>query len=102
MLDELENLVKELVGTCKNDQEKRNEELLSAMGVHSEKLAIAFGLLNTRRETKIIVIKNLRICENCHMFIKLVSKVVDRQFIVRDATRFHHFRNGICSCKDFW
>ncbi len=102
LLDELENLLKELVGTSKNDQERRNEELLSGMGVHSEKLAIAFGLLNTRLGTEIVVIKNLRICENCHLFIKLVSKVVDRQFVVRDATRFHHFRNGTCSCKDFW
>uniref|UniRef100_A0A2N9GLL0 DYW domain-containing protein n=1 Tax=Fagus sylvatica TaxID=28930 RepID=A0A2N9GLL0_FAGSY len=102
MSDELENLVKELVETYKNDQERRNEELLSGMGVHSEKLAIAFGLLNTRLGTEIVVIKNLRICENCHLFIKLVSKVVDRQFVVRDATRFHHFRNGTCSCKDFW
>jgi pentatricopeptide repeat protein len=102
MLDELENLVKELVETYKNDQERRNEELLSGMGVHSEKLAIAFGLLNTRPGTEIIVIKNPRICENCHLFIKLVSKVVDRQFVVRDATRFQHFRNGTCSCKDFW
>jgi hypothetical protein len=102
LLDELENLLKELVGTSKNDQERRNEELLSGMGVHSEKLAIAFGLLNTRPGTEIIVIKNPRICENCHLFIKLVSKVVDRQFVVRDATRFQHFRNGTCSCKDFW
>ena len=102
MLDELENLVKELVGSYKNDQERRNEEILSGMGVHSEKLAIAFGLLNTRPGTEIVVIKNLRICENCHLFIKLVSKIVDRQFVIRDATRFHHFRNGTCSCKDYW
>ncbi|XP_041028868.1 putative pentatricopeptide repeat-containing protein At3g11460, mitochondrial [Juglans microcarpa x Juglans regia] len=102
MLDDLENLVKELGGFYKNDRERRNEELMSGMGVHSEKLAIAFGLLNTRPGTEIVVIKNLRICENCHQFIKLVSKVVDRQFVVRDATRFHHFKNGTCSCKDYW
>lgn len=103
MLDELENVVKEHVGFYKNDQERRsNEEVQSGMRVHSEKLAIAFGLLNTRPGTEIVVIKNLRICENCHLFIKLVSKTVDRQFVVRDATRFHHFRNGTCSCKDYW
>eukprot|EP00257_Ricinus_communis_P027689 XP_025015103.1 putative pentatricopeptide repeat-containing protein At3g11460, mitochondrial [Ricinus communis] len=101
MLDELEILVKELDGFNKNDQERRHE-LLNGTSVHSEKLAIAFGLLNTIEGSQIVVIKNLRICGDCHLFIKLVSKIVSHQFVVRDATRFHHFRNGICSCKDYW
>lgn len=100
MLDELENIVKEQ--SNKDVQKRRNEEPLTGTGMHSEKLAIAFGLLNTMPGTEIVVIKNLRVCENCHLFIKLVSKIVDRQFVVRDATRFHHFRNGACSCKDYW
>ncbi|XP_021766539.1 putative pentatricopeptide repeat-containing protein At3g11460, mitochondrial [Chenopodium quinoa] len=70
--------------------------------LHSERLAIAFGLLNTLPGAEIVVIKNLRVCEDCHLFIKLVSKTVDRLIVVRDATRFHHFRNGACSCKDYW
>ncbi|CAL5350664.1 unnamed protein product [Camellia sinensis] len=102
MLDRLEVLVKELGGSKKHDQERRNEELISGMGVHSEKLAIAFGLLNTGVGTEIVVIKNLRICVDCHLFIKLVSKVVDRQFVVRDATRFHHFKDGTCTCNEYW
>ncbi|KAG5243983.1 pentatricopeptide repeat-containing protein [Salix suchowensis] len=100
-LNELENLVKDLDGCKKNDHERR-EEYLNSMGVHSEKLAVAFALLNTRKETEIIIIKNLRICGDCHLFIKMVSKIVDRQFVVRDATRFHHFKNGFCSCKEYW
>lgn len=100
-LNELENLVKDLDGCKKNDHERR-EEYLNCMGVHSEKLAVAFALLNTRKETEIIIIKNLRICGDCHLFIKMVSKIVDRQFVVRDATRFHHFKNGFCSCKEYW
>ncbi|KAA8516729.1 hypothetical protein F0562_016765 [Nyssa sinensis] len=102
MLDRLEDLVKELDGTKKNDQEKRTEELISGLGVHSEKLAIASALLNTGVGTEILVIKNLRVCGDCHLFIKLVSKIVDRQFVVRDATRFHHFKSGVCSCNDYW
>lgn len=102
MLDEIETLVKELDEYKENKSKGKNEELLIAEGVHSEKLAIAFGLLNTLPGTEIIVIKNLRACGDCHLFIKLVSKIVDRQFIVRDATRFHHFKNGVCSCKDYW
>lgn len=101
MLGELENLVKEIHQPDHKCQ-GRSEEQLTGAGVHSEKLAIAFGLLNTRSGTDITVMKNLRVCVDCHVFIKLVSKIVDRQFIVRDATRFHHFRNGVCSCKDYW
>lgn len=101
MLDELENLVKEIHPPDEKWQ-GRSEELLIGTGVHSEKLAIAFALLNTRSGTEITVMKNLRVCVDCHLFIKLVSKIVNRQFIVRDATRFHHFRDGVCSCKDYW
>ncbi|XP_021908661.1 putative pentatricopeptide repeat-containing protein At3g11460, mitochondrial [Carica papaya] len=102
MLNVLENLVAESDEYKNHYQEKRNEELLIALGVHSEKLAISFGLLNTSPGTEIIVIKNLRICEDCHLFIKSISKIVNRRFVVRDATRFHHFQDGICSCKDYW
>ncbi|KAL7599063.1 hypothetical protein Lser_V15G26433 [Lactuca serriola] len=70
--------------------------------VHSERLAIAFALLSTEIGEEIVVIKNLRVCGDCHLFIKLVSKVVDRRFVVRDPTRFHHFKDGVCSCKDYW
>ncbi|KAJ4705269.1 Pentatricopeptide repeat-containing protein [Melia azedarach] len=101
MLDELESLVQEVVGTKVIDQENSGERLADT-GVHSEKLAIAFGLLNTSPGAEIVVMKNLRICGDCHLFIKLVSKIVDRQFVVRDATRFHHFKGGFCSCKDYW
>ncbi|GAY33091.1 hypothetical protein CUMW_005580 [Citrus unshiu] len=101
MLDKLENLVQEHDGTKRSDQ-KNSEEHLNDTEVHSEKLAIAFGIINTSPGTEIVVMKNLRICGDCHLFIKLVSKIVDRQFIVRDATRFHHFKSGFCSCKDYW
>ncbi|KAK9291002.1 hypothetical protein L1049_009185 [Liquidambar formosana] len=102
MLEELEDLVKELDGYKSHDEERINKELMVGMGVHSEKLAIAFGLLKTEAGTEIVVIKNLRVCGDCHLFMKLVSKIVNRQFVIRDATRFHHFKDGACSCKDYW
>lgn len=103
MLDELESSVKKLGGSDGNGGTRKNEEqLIGETNVHSEKLAIAFGLLNTRPGTEIIVIKNLRACEDCHLFLKMVSKIVDREFIVRDSTRFHHFKDGVCSCRDYW
>ncbi|KAJ4971448.1 hypothetical protein NE237_004547 [Protea cynaroides] len=69
---------------------------------HSEKLAIAFGLARTPRGTSLRIVKNLRVCRDCHSFTKFVSKAYNRVIIVRDRVRFHHFRNGLCSCKDYW
>ncbi|XP_038714858.1 pentatricopeptide repeat-containing protein At5g48910-like [Tripterygium wilfordii] len=69
---------------------------------HSEKLAIAFGLINTRPGTTIRVLNNLRMCEDCHSAGKLISRVYNREIMVRDRVRYHHFTNGACTCQDFW
>ncbi|XP_057845150.2 pentatricopeptide repeat-containing protein At3g12770-like [Cryptomeria japonica] len=69
---------------------------------HSEKLAIAFGLLNSPSGTTIRVFKNLRVCADCHTATKFISKTVAREIVVRDANRFHHFKQGQCSCGDYW
>eukprot|EP01018_Ginkgo_biloba_P009883 Gb_00930 [translate_table: standard] len=69
---------------------------------HSEKLAIAYGLLNTTPGKPIRIIKNLRVCGDCHLSIKFISKIVLREIVVRDANRFHHFKVGQCSCGDYW
>ncbi|KAL2498744.1 Pentatricopeptide repeat-containing protein [Abeliophyllum distichum] len=80
------------------DQELK-EQILKR---HSEKLAIAFALMNTPDGTTLRIIKNLRVCNDCHSAIKFIAKLVDREIIVRDATRFHHFKGGSCSCHDYW
>lgn len=82
------------------DIDERGKE--TALAHHSEKLAIAFGLLNTSPGTTIRIVKNLRTCEDCHSAGRLISRVYNREIIVRDRVRFHHFKNGKCSCKDFW
>ncbi|XP_020597528.1 pentatricopeptide repeat-containing protein At3g62890-like [Phalaenopsis equestris] len=69
---------------------------------HSEKLALAFGLISTEEGTTIRIIKNLRVCEDCHLFLKLASACYGRKVIVRDCHRFHHFVDGSCSCLDYW
>ena len=69
---------------------------------HSEKLAIAFGLLNLPPGIPIRVVKNLRVCDDCQSTIKFISKIVSQQFIVRDANHFHHFKEGQCSCGEYW
>lgn len=67
---------------------------------HSERLAVAFGLINTAPGMPIWVTKNLYMCENCHNTIKFISKVVRREISIRDTEHFHHFKDGICSCRD--
>ncbi|KAK7290551.1 hypothetical protein RIF29_05056 [Crotalaria pallida] len=78
------------------------EEKRMVLRVHSEKLAVAFGIMNSVPGSTIHVIKNLRICGDCHIVIKLISKVVNREIVVRDSKRFHHFKDGLCSCGDYW
>ncbi|CAO2035767.1 unnamed protein product [Urochloa humidicola] len=69
---------------------------------HSEKLAIVFGIISTPPGTTIRVMKNLRVCIDCHTVTKFISKLAEREIVVRDANRFHHFKDGDCSCGDFW
>lgn len=79
--------------------EQEKEFLLSR---HSEKLAIAYGLISSARGTPVRVVKNLRMCSDCHSFAEIVSKVYDREIVVRDNKRFHFFSRGLCSCRGFW
>ncbi|KAG0456431.1 hypothetical protein HPP92_024219 [Vanilla planifolia] len=83
-----------------HDVEDENKEL--ALSYHSERLAIAFGLINTIPGTPIRVMKNLRVCGDCHNAIKLITLIVKREIILRDTNRFHHFDKGVCSCGDHW
>ncbi|XP_027182490.1 pentatricopeptide repeat-containing protein At5g39680-like [Coffea eugenioides] len=78
------------------------EQTVDYLTFHSEKLAIAYALMKTPPNAPIRVIKNLRICDDCHSAAKLISKVTNRLIVIRDANHFHTFRNGICSCADYW
>eukprot|EP01018_Ginkgo_biloba_P018482 Gb_07217 [translate_table: standard] len=80
-------------------EEEVKEHMLCS---HSEKLAIAFGLINTSPGTPIRIVKNLRVCGDCHTATKFISKIVRREIIVRDASRFHRFKDGLCSCGNYW
>ncbi|KAF9605110.1 hypothetical protein IFM89_013780 [Coptis chinensis] len=104
-LDEVVSKLK-LVGYAPNtssvlvdlDEEEKKEVILW----HSEKLALCYGLMNLGNDSCIHIVKNLRVCKDCHTFFKLVSKVFEREIVVRDRTRFHHYKDGVCSCKDYW
>lgn len=69
---------------------------------HSEMVALSFGLICTQPGATIRITKNLRMCRGCHDSAKLVSKIVEREIILKDPNCFHHFKDGFCSCRDFW
>ncbi|KAL3812585.1 hypothetical protein ACJIZ3_013853 [Penstemon smallii] len=94
-----EGYVPDLTNVLLDIDEQEREFLLSR---HSEKLAIAFGLVSSGRGMPIRVAKNLRICSDCHSFAKMVSKVYEREIVIRDNNRFHFFSRGLCSCGDYW
>ena len=83
-------------------QDVDEEVKVGMLYAHSERLAIAFGLIATPVGIPIRITKNLRVCGDCHTFSKFVSSVTQRVIIVRDANRFHHFKEGVCSCGDYW
>lgn len=80
------------------DDSEKEKVLLS----HTEKLAITYGLVKSRSITPIRVIKNSRICPDCHTAAKYMSLVKNREIFLRDGSRFHHFSEGKCSCNDCW
>uniref|UniRef100_A0A0A9GFH3 DYW domain-containing protein n=1 Tax=Arundo donax TaxID=35708 RepID=A0A0A9GFH3_ARUDO len=69
---------------------------------HSERLAIVFGLISTCPHTPLRITQSHRLCRDCHKVIKFVTKVTRQEIVVRDGSRFHHFKLGVCSCGDYW
>uniref|UniRef100_A0A0A9CCS8 DYW domain-containing protein n=1 Tax=Arundo donax TaxID=35708 RepID=A0A0A9CCS8_ARUDO len=103
----LENLMERLhemgytsrIDLVVHDVEEEQRE--TTLKFHSEKLAIAFGIISTPIRTPLRIFKNLRVCEDCHEAIKFINQAADREIIIRDLFRFHHFKDGRCSCEDF-
>ncbi|KAH7568746.1 hypothetical protein JRO89_XS06G0042300 [Xanthoceras sorbifolium] len=77
------------------------EQEVSLCG-HSEKLAMAFGILSLPPGKTIRVTKNLKVCSDCHEMANFMSKTAGREIVLRDSNRFHHFKDGHCSCRGFW
>ncbi|XP_020112868.1 pentatricopeptide repeat-containing protein At1g06140, mitochondrial [Ananas comosus] len=102
---ELSNQMKELgyvpdlSFTLHDVDDESKEEVLCG---HSEKMAMAFGLLRTKDGIPLRITKNLRVCGDCHTASKFISLITKREIIVRDSRRFHHVKNGVCSCGDYW
>ncbi|KAL2472173.1 Pentatricopeptide repeat-containing protein [Abeliophyllum distichum] len=80
------------------DEDEKRQRLSS----HSQKLAIAFALIHTSYMSRIRIVRNVRMCSDCHTYTKLISMIYEREITVRDRNRFHHFKDGTCSCRDYW
>ncbi|KAL2532049.1 Pentatricopeptide repeat-containing protein [Abeliophyllum distichum] len=89
-------------GDSGKDDADGEEEKERALFSHSEKLAVSFGLISTQVGMPLHIFKNLRICQDCHSAMKIVSKIYDREIVIRDRNRFHSFKLGSCSCSDYW
>lgn len=83
-------------------QDLGSEQKEYLLKYHSEKLAIAFGTMNSVEGKPIRIMKNLVICGDCQAFARLVSQSEGKAIIIRDPVRFHHFQDGLCSCGDYW
>ncbi|KAK7381282.1 hypothetical protein VNO78_33854 [Psophocarpus tetragonolobus] len=89
-------------GFNKDDCMEALEEVEQVLFTHSEKLALCFGLMSTPSGSPLCIFKNLRICQDCHYAMKIASDIYKREIVVRDRYRFHSFKQGSCSCSDFW
>ncbi|CAM8988513.1 unnamed protein product [Rhodiola kirilowii] len=91
---------------CNNPDPKDEVEVSKAdiFCGHSERLAVAYGLINTAPGTPIKVTKNLYMCESCHRTVQFITKIVRREISVRDTEQYHIFKDGACSCGDqgYW
>ncbi|PON45051.1 DYW domain containing protein [Parasponia andersonii] len=74
----------------------------SSPDYHSVRLAVCFGLISTKVGNPVLVRKNTRICKDCHGAIKKISERTKREIVVGDSKVFHHFKDGNCSCGDYW
>ncbi|XP_058179721.1 pentatricopeptide repeat-containing protein At2g03880, mitochondrial-like [Rhododendron vialii] len=104
-IDEIMMLIKEAgyvpdMNFALHDVDEEGKEL--GLAYHCEKLAVAFGLLFVPQGAPIRIFKNLRVCGDCHAAMKFISRVFHRHIILRDSNCFHHFREGTCSCGDYW
>lgn len=100
----IENLSRQVRKARFNDdlciEEEENEDII---GFHSEKLAMAFALVGfTSKPQTIKIVKNLRMCSNCHKTAKYISNTYGCDIYLNDSKCLHHFSNGHCSCGDYW
>lgn len=67
---------------------------------HSAKLAAMYGLLMASPGQTVRVVKNIRMCGDCHSFLEYASAATRKEISVRDTSGFHVFKGGKCCCRE--
>ncbi|WCJ35246.1 Pentatricopeptide repeat (PPR-like) superfamily protein [Euphorbia peplus] len=81
-------------------EEEEKEEII---GIHSEKLALAFAFACASSPPRTIrIVKNLRMSRDCHNMAKYISMKYGCEIYLSDSNCFHHFKAGHCSCRNYW
>ncbi|CEO98244.1 unnamed protein product (mitochondrion) [Plasmodiophora brassicae] len=83
-------------------QTESEDDARRSVSVHSEKIAIVCALIYLPESEPIRAVKNVPICIDCHEAAKRASALYKREIYIRDAHRHHHFRDGACTCGDYW
>ncbi|KAB2594770.1 pentatricopeptide repeat-containing protein [Pyrus ussuriensis x Pyrus communis] len=92
-MEQLHALLAELSAEMK-DQGYKPQTKVVLYGLHEEE---------KERIRVIRISKNLKLCEDCHPVTKFISKFANREILVRDVNRFHHFRDGTaCAFFSWW
>ncbi|XP_058743889.1 pentatricopeptide repeat-containing protein At4g01030, mitochondrial [Vicia villosa] len=101
LISEIQNLgyVADLSCVCHNIDDNEKEKILLS---HTEKLAMVYGVMKMKGGSPIRVVKNTRICCDCHTVAKYISLARNCEILLKDAGRFHHFKDGKCACNDCW
>ncbi|KAL0400615.1 UNVERIFIED_CONTAM: Pentatricopeptide repeat-containing protein, chloroplastic [Sesamum latifolium] len=72
-------------------EEEQKEQYLFQ---HSEKIALAYGLISTSKPKPIKIFKNLRVCGDCHAAMKYISVATGREIVTPSNVR-HTRASGI-------
>ncbi|XP_073099888.1 pentatricopeptide repeat-containing protein At2g03880, mitochondrial-like [Elaeis guineensis] len=102
-LGEVARMMEELGYVADKNHWLHNVEDSRGKGTHhAELMALAYGLVSLPHGTPIRVFMNARMCGACHSSCKFISTFVRREVVIKDTCKFHHFKDGKCSCKDRW
>ncbi|XP_024531324.1 putative pentatricopeptide repeat-containing protein At5g52630 [Selaginella moellendorffii] len=83
--------------------ERAEEQRQESLFYHSERLAVGLGAIKIRGDCPLRIIRNFRMCADCHTAIKFMSKAMGRTIILRDgSSQLHRFVDGHCACRDYW